>query len=1098
MAQPVAKRQKLEEDGNIFPQLSGARYDNTTAQGNSRNVYGNVINTYHVGPQQVPAAPERTPDATSHISDDLQSIMKNLEFEQMDDRLATIATAHSKTCEWLFQRGEYRAWRDSAALSTNCGFLWLKGKPGAGKSTIMKRAQHYGEQEHGGLVISFFFNARGVELQRSTQGMYRSLIHQLLKKRMEQLSALPIHEGHFLHFKLLESLVERSPQRRIPASQNWPTELLKDMLQDLVLAFSPAQVARCFDASVVHGCAETAETYRDSVLALAQTQVTCYVDALDECETDDARDMIDFLGTLRATAAQANVDFRVLLTSRHYPHITFEACQELILDGQAGHEADIADYIRNKLRIGESKLARDIQVIIRARASGVFLWVVLVIRIMNELYDRGQIRRLRQRLDAIPSGLHELFEEILQGDTQDSEERLLVFQWLLFSKRPLKLDEFYDAVTGSLELDVDVEDREQNHVSEDDMKRFLLDASKGLAEMTESRDPTVQFIHESVKDYLLDTGLVLLKPSLGTGVVVKCHIELQERCRHHLEIAQIALAPILVAADAFEMTPPADNYEEKLELKEKANATCPFLELAVEGILYHAESARSKDSTQDEIAEFIAAFPHRLWRRIYNLVSVVGERLSTEVSQLYTFVLMGACKLAEAHINAGGMSPQPPKQILPEHHRSLLGAAVANRDHAMAALLLGRGMGANWPAEDDHTCLSRAAEKGDDEMVQLLINAGANADPHANDPWGSPLLGQGLRAPGEDIILKALASDVYTARWHEDFNWILYDAKDHGYHRVEQVLISRLEAIVKEVETPGQAPPIEPYHELALLAACICDLPDLITPLAKYGASLDARHASDDTALLIATKRRFTKVVRVLLELGANPNIPDGLGSYPIHVAGSEGHDEILRMLLEAGADLSTADGAQRRPLHKATMYGSDTIIRLLIDHGADVNALDVSQKRPLAMAASLGRDSSVRLLIDHGAEINALDSHDNSALVTAARLGNLGILDMLLEAGNPVPAEQLDKAVLEALNRGQDVVVERLVQKGAKQPLLRPCRKSKVSSSSSTSEDQAIDQGDPDPSPSPSQPARSVASAAAAAAPPASILRRPRELPPL
>jgi hypothetical protein len=54
MAQPVAKRQKLEEDENILPQLSGARYDNTTAQENSRNVYGNVINTYNVCPQQAP------------------------------------------------------------------------------------------------------------------------------------------------------------------------------------------------------------------------------------------------------------------------------------------------------------------------------------------------------------------------------------------------------------------------------------------------------------------------------------------------------------------------------------------------------------------------------------------------------------------------------------------------------------------------------------------------------------------------------------------------------------------------------------------------------------------------------------------------------------------------------------------------------------------------------------------------------------------------------------------------------------------------------------------------------------------------------------
>ena len=146
-------------------------------------------------------------------------------------------------------------------------------------------------------------------------------------------------------------------------------------------------------------------------------------------------------------------------------------------------------------------------------------------------------------------------------------------------------------------------------------------------------------------------------------------------------------------------------------------------------------------------------------------------------------------------------------------------------------------------------------------------------------------------------------------------------------------------------------------------------------------------------------------------------------------------------------------------------------------------------------MAASLGRESSVRLLIDRGAEINALDAHDNSALVPAARLGDFGILEMLLEAGDPVPVEQLDKAAFEALRHGQDVVVERLVQKGAQQPLLRPRRESTVSSSSSSaSEEQATDQDNSDPSPS--RPTRSVLSAAAA--PPASILRRPRALPPL
>jgi hypothetical protein len=180
----------------------------------------------------------------------------------------------------------------------------------------MKCAQHYGERSYEGHVVSFFFNARGVELQKSTQGMYRSLIHQLLKKKKEQLLALPKHKGHSRHFQLLENLIEKSPQNK----SHLAVELLKDMLRDLVLAFSPAQMVPSADAL---DDTETAERYGKSVLALAlaQTQITCYVDALDECKEDDARDMLDYLGALRVTAVQTDVDFRVLLTSRHYPHI---------------------------------------------------------------------------------------------------------------------------------------------------------------------------------------------------------------------------------------------------------------------------------------------------------------------------------------------------------------------------------------------------------------------------------------------------------------------------------------------------------------------------------------------------------------------------------------------------------------------------------------------------------------------------------------------------------------------------------------------------------------------------------------------------------
>ena len=66
------------------------------------------------------------------------------------------------------------------------------------------------------------------------------------------------------------------------------------------------------------------------------------------------------------------------------------------------------------------------------------------------------------------------------------------------------------------------------------------------------------------------------------------------------------------------------------------------------------------------------------------------------------------------------------------------------------------------------------------------------------------------------------------------------------------------------------------------------------------------------TALLIATNRNRVDVVRVLLDLNANPNVQDRSGWTPLLSAADEGNAEIVNMLLAKGADL------------KATLQGVD------------------------------------------------------------------------------------------------------------------------------------------------------------------------------
>ena len=113
-----------------------------------------------------------------------KSIRDSLRFDEAETRRAAIKNAHIETCRWLLQQSEYQDWLDCNKMAEHRGFLWIKGKPGTGKSTLMKFAVTHIERTMSKELtsISFFFNARGRELEKSTVGMYRSLLLQVFEK----------------------------------------------------------------------------------------------------------------------------------------------------------------------------------------------------------------------------------------------------------------------------------------------------------------------------------------------------------------------------------------------------------------------------------------------------------------------------------------------------------------------------------------------------------------------------------------------------------------------------------------------------------------------------------------------------------------------------------------------------------------------------------------------------------------------------------------------------------------------------------------------------------------------------------------------------
>lgn len=116
----------------------------------------------------------------------------------------------------------------------------------------------------------------------------------------------------------------------------------------------------------------------------------------------------------------------------------------MTLEARPGHTDDFMDYTKSSLRITNPQLVKQLQKDIIDKAAGVFLWVVLVVHIINDEDRRGR-PTLRKRLEEIPNGLTELFRDLVRRDKDNIEEFVLSTLWVLFANRPLQPNEYFHA-----------------------------------------------------------------------------------------------------------------------------------------------------------------------------------------------------------------------------------------------------------------------------------------------------------------------------------------------------------------------------------------------------------------------------------------------------------------------------------------------------------------------------------------------------------------------------------------------------------------------------------------------------------------------------
>jgi len=271
----------------------------------------------------------------------------------------------------------------------------------------MKHTLLYCEELKNHKIASYFFSARGGPLERCPLGMLRSLIVQLLEQNP---SLQKQFNARFLTKKI----------RYRESDLGWET---RELTEYLLREWKSRQ---CEDTLLL-------------------------IDALDECSDSDIYQVVDFLEELSEYAIKSGSNLRICLSSRHYPNIDIRKKIRLVVEKQAEHDRDILKYVQSKLKTTN----QDMQAQILEKAKHIFIWVILVVELLNKEFISGNITAMWKKLEAIPSDLDKLFSNLLERDDSedDNKKTILIFQWVLFSRRPLNPKELYFAVLAGTDPD---------------------------------------------------------------------------------------------------------------------------------------------------------------------------------------------------------------------------------------------------------------------------------------------------------------------------------------------------------------------------------------------------------------------------------------------------------------------------------------------------------------------------------------------------------------------------------------------------------------------------------------------------------------------
>lgn len=418
------------EDGQIDEQararfLESLKYPGFNQRRNQiDDAYGNTLKWIFVGDNDEESNSDSGSDEYDNSDEDYDS-GNNHSGEAFSSTVSDQGVTDSEEEEEEENRDHEPFWEtkwDSFSnwLSSTDAIYWISGKPGSGKTTVVKyiladkRTKKYLDIWCPGCaIVSHYFWLPGSPMQRNMEGLLCSLLYQLLEKNPIALTEV---------------------MSSVSGSKSSHTD------------WSHAEL----HSSVV------------KALGFFRNGVCLFLDGIDEIKPEDGTKagIPEFLDWAIELSQRSKI--KLVLASRPDPHILETRLSRYPrLKVQDLNYQDLMTYAEGRVKIPEKDISAKNKDLIRSlayKAEGVFLWLILAIKSVNEGFGNDDsVETLRERIDCLPQGLDSLYKDMWAraGADNPAEYRqtaALYFKLVLASEPLLKFSNAFEVMLATTNL----------------------------------------------------------------------------------------------------------------------------------------------------------------------------------------------------------------------------------------------------------------------------------------------------------------------------------------------------------------------------------------------------------------------------------------------------------------------------------------------------------------------------------------------------------------------------------------------------------------------------------------------------------------------